>query len=643
MSIFFAGMLCLSPITVQASTTYATSEDGTKNYTSIDSAWDAAMSGTKIIMSTDWNISSRLVLDSDKTATIEMNGHKISRNLSDSKTNGEVIKLCSNSTLNLNGKNASKTKFSFKGYNTDGNYIDVSTISGGLITGGYSSNGGGGIHMKAGSKLNLDTVSISGNKAERSWLSDGHGGGICMDGSGDKLTMNNAEITFNASERQGGGVYVNNKNSSIEMNNNSLITENSAGANIKGLNANDASGGGISIDGENVTVTLNSGSGVNDNYSQGFGGGIYSSSQGTKVYLNASSVNLNLSENTGSGLYFYYSKFEVSSENNDGEISHNIAKNAYGGGIYAARCVFTGNNAKIKGITFDGNSCKEGGAINIHQEDVTVSDCTFINNKAEDGGAIMISNDEFTLENSTVQNNTTTSASSAAVMIGCYNDLTLSGTVNITNNTNSALNYDSDLLLETLDGSKAYILSVPDSSSRIGLFIDKPRTVAKNQTSDALNIYYVNNPDKYEISYDENTKEITSKINSGESTNNSTQDNNHTLTINMVNEAGTWQNTQKMSINENEALELQAPMVEEKEFVEFKDVPDTLTVEDNVVKADSVSEDLELTLVYSDPESEESTDTASIFGDGNTAIVAVIIVGIVLVGAIIFIKKKAKD
>ncbi len=651
-SILFVGVLCLSPLGIQASTIYATNEDGTKNYTSIDDAWDAAQNSTKIIMQTDWNISSRLVLDSNKSATIEMNGHKISRGLSDSKSNGEVIKLCSNSTLNLNGKNASKTKFVFQAYNTDGSRIEVSTVSGGLITGGYSTNGGGGIHMKGGSKLNLDTVSISGNKAERSWGSDGHGGGVYMDGSGDQLIMNNAEITFNAAQRDGGGVYVNNKNSSVELNNNSLIVENSAGANVERLDPDQACGGGIAIDGEDVTITLNSGSNVNDNYAHGFGGGIYSRAKGSKIYLNESGVNLNQSDNTGGGVYFYYSNFEVSSTNSNGEISHNIAKGAYGGGLYAARCVFTGNEGKIHGITFDGNSCKIGGGINIHQENVTVSNCTFTNNTANHAAAIIVENDNFVLENSTIQNNITTDQKSGAIYVDSYNDITLNGVITITTNTNSAQGCESDLYLRTGGWPKSYILSTPDASSKIGLYIDEARTFAKNQTNDAMNIYYVNNASNYTISYDESSKEMVSTATPGGGANSgwdapeqqetTTQDiQTYTVTMNLINEAGTWQDTSKASVNANQPFELQAPAVENKTFVEFKDVSDSLTVEDETIKSDSVSEDIEITLVYSDEES-QSTQTGSIFGDGNTMMVATIIVGILAIGLItFFIKKKS--
>ena len=657
-SILLAGILCLSPFGIQASTTYATSEDGSKSYTSIDDAWDAAQDGTRIVMQEDWNLSSRLVLDSNKFALIEMNGHKISRNLTSAKTNGEVIKLCSNSTLNLTGENAPNTTFHFNGY-VDGVSTNCTTRSGGLITGGYSTNGAGAIHMKSGSHLNMHYVSISGNKSNRSLGSDGHGGAIYMDGKYDGLTMWRSEITFNAAQRDGGGVYINNSNSVIEMIESDIVN-NTAGASLTGLDSDAACGGGIAVMDNDVQIRILSNSKVDDNYAHGYGGGIYSNGKNTRVDLNDSSISYNRSDNNGGGIYFNYSYFELTSQNQSGLISYNEAQSSdSGGGLYAARCYFSSNQGKIDGITFEGNYATSGGGINIHQENVTVSNCTFTKNKAGCGGAINVQNDNFVLQDSTVQNNTTSNDYTGAIHVDGYNDITLQGIITITNNPNEYTGTDSDLCLSTIGVPKSYILSAPDASSKIGLYIDEARTLAKNQTSDATNIYYVNNPDKYTISYDDSSKEIVSNETTGgggasmdwgeseqseetqdtQTTNSQEETQIFTVTMNMVNEAGTWQNTQKMTVNTNTPFELQAPTVEDKQFVEFKDLPDSLTVENDLVKADSISEDIELTLVYSDEES-ESLETGSIFGDGNTIGVAIIIVAAVILGTFIFMKKK---
>ncbi len=653
--ILCASILCLSPIGIKASTTYATSEDGSKNYTSIDSAWDAAESGVKIVMQQDWNISSRLVLDSNKTATIEMNGHKISRNLTSTKSNGEVIKLCSNSTLNLSGKKAPDTWLYLEYLNSLKVKSYQSIKTGGMITGGYSSNGAGGIHMKSGSKLNLDTVVICGNNAEYSWgytSNDGCGAGVYMDGESDSLVLNNAQISYNWAEYDGGGVYVNNKNSSITMTN-SKISDNCA--NYKNSTYDYGTGGGVYIDAQNVTLTLNQNSQISNNYAKNNGGGIYTNAKNSKIYLNASSVDHNSAENNGGGIYYSYSNFELKSDNKDGSIYDNHAgTEKSGGGIYTDRCVFSSNEGKIDGIAFYSNYAYRGGAISVHQENVTVKNCNLSYDEAEYGGAIDVQNDNFVLENSTVQYNRTNSNSSAAIHVDSYNDITLKGIVNITENSNK------DLKLETGSTTDAYILSTPDASSRVGIYVDKNRKLGKNQTSDAPNIYFADNSNEYEISYDESSKQISSttppnnevseNTDSQEETTNTEQSEEstaeevqmYTVTINMINEAGTWQNTQQMTINENEPFEFQAPTVEDKLFVEIKDLSDTLTVDNDVVKTDSITSDVEITIVYkdSDSESEESTATASIFGDGNVVIASVIIAVLVVLGAFVFIKKK---
>ncbi len=662
LSILFAGVLCLSPVGVKAAQMYAENEDGTKVYTSIDDAWDAAQNGTKIIMSCDWNLSSRLVLDSDKTATIEMNGHKISRNLTSAKTNGEVIKLCSNSKLNLNGKKAPNTYFSFTGY-SNGISTQCATHSGGLITGGYSTNGGGGIHMKSGSKLMLNSVSISGNKSNRSMGSDGHGGAIYMDGEDDVVSLVDSEITFNAAQRDGGAIYIDDKNNHVLLER-SEIVNNSAGANLQ-LDDSTGRGGAIAIYANDANIYMQDNSKIDDNYANSYGGGIYSNGKETQISVKASSISYNRSDNNGGAIYFNYSEFVLTSIGQGAQISHNSAQSDdWGGAIYAARSTFSYNSGKIEGITFDSNSAYIGGALNIHQEGVKVTDCTFTNNSADFAGAIHIANDFFTLENSTIQNNTTKKSTSGAVYVDSYNDISLKGIVNITDNPNSELGTNSDLRLGSIPATDAYILQTPKDPSRIGIFVTENRTLGKKQNENAPNVYFADNSDDYAITYDGSSEQISSttptvnevsasadqdQAEASLSANESeavvseevpTETQNYTITLNMVNEAGTWQNTEKMTLAENSPLELQAPTVEEKEFVEFRDLPETLTAENDEVKADSISSDMEITIVYKDSDSEENTNTASIFGDGNIAIAAVIVVALVALGAFVFIKKK---
>ena len=614
-SILLAGILCLSPLGIQASTTYATSEDGSKSYTSIDDAWSAAQNGTSIVMQTDWNISTRLVLDSNKSATIEMNGHKISRGLSDAKTNGEVIKLCSKSTLNLNGKKASTTSFTFDGYK-EGNRESTTISSGGLITGGNSTNGGGGIHMKEGSTLNLDSVAISGNSSFESWKTDGNGGGICMDGDKDTVTLNNAQITYNKAQKEGGGIYIDDEESNIKMVD-SQISYNYAGTN----------GGAISSDDEKTTITL-------DN----------------------SSMMYNYSYDRGAAVYFFSSKFTITSEKCNSEISYNNMGSitASGGGIFVQQSAFETNYGTINGLKFTHNNAPDqGGAITVYQDNITVSNCTITENTADNGAAISVHNDGFKLENSTVQSNTTNDDDSGAVFVDSSNDIDLSGNVIIKDNSNTELNSTSDLYLETGIFTNAYITSSPNSNSTVGIRVDSARTVAKNQNEGTRNVYYLNNGFDYYLDYDNGT--ISSKVNSADRVIMSNIGNDevsqeetieepvtYTITLNLVNEAGTWQSTKRTELDANHLLEIKAPDIDGKTFVEFKDIPEGMNVEEDIIKTDEVTQDMDITVVYSDEDS-ENLETGSIFGESNTMIVAVVIVGILAIGLITFFIKKKKS
>ncbi len=596
-TILIALGLFFSPIIAKAETVYATSSDGKMSYTSIDAAWNAAQNGEPIVMQCDWNISSRLVLDEGKKATVEMNGHKISRNLTSSKTNGEVIILKENSKLNLNGALASYTNFTFKGY--DGfdseDYKDVTIQSGGLITGGYSSNGAGGIHMKAGSTLNLYFVSIAGNNSVKSLGSDGYGGAIYMDGDNDTVDMTATKICYNIAEVNGGGIYADDEYATIKM----------------------------------------CDSTISNNYAY-YGGGLYSDDLHTKVTMDNSSFAYNVSKSSGGAMYFFHTDFEVVSDKCNSYITGN--KNKYISNAAAIRCnsvVFTTNKGKISGLTFNDNVATEGQIIKIAQENIVISNCTFTNNTCE-SGVINVDNDNFTLENSTIENNTIEDEDYGAVYIDSLDDINLKGKVIIQNNHNLESNTDTDLCLQTGIASDAYILSAPDASSRVGLVITGNRVMAKNQNSDMQNVYFLNgNPfGKNEIVYDDSAKTIsikegTSGVIVAEASN---QDNlldetiptegalveatetaettedpeieTRTVTLNKTNESGTWTETETLSFNANETFSLLAPAIDNRTFVEWRYVPEGLTVDNDVITSNNLTEDIELTVVYTDSDND---------------------------------------
>lgn len=654
----FTLTLSLVSIPIKAETIYATSEDGKTKYTSIDDAWNAAKNGTSIIMQSDWDLSSRLELDSNKTATIEMKGHKISRNLTSSKSDGNVIKLDKGSTLNLSGKQGT-TDFKVNAYSSssEGDTFTKTIRSGGLITGGYSTGGGGGIYMLHGSTLNLTSVAISGNRTKDRWFSDGDGGGVYMDGDHDTLNMDNALISYNLCAEDGGGVYIDDNDGTINMTW-SNIEHNSANYESSTLES-DGNGGGIAINDENATITM-SHSHIEYNYAHYYGGGIYSDAKYTHITLNDSSeILINTSEDCGGGIYLNYSLFDIKSTQGEGVIAGNESGSA-GGGVFTNRCVFSDNSGTIDKILFRSNKANNSGGLRINQENITVSNCIFKYNEAYQSSAIYVSNDDFTLKDSSVFENTIKKESSrytnGAVEVSNVNDIKLEGTILIENNKNNNTYNNIDLVLGSDSLSDSYILSAPSADSRIGLYLDGNNKIAKNQDSNATNIYYVNNSDEYSLRYDDNEKilyaqkpdastsaQASSSLNENITNQEETEEvqtQSYKVTLKLTNSNGSWQEETEYVFNDGEPVQIDAPSVEGKTFVEYKDVPEGFTVENNKITCDSISKDNEITVVYSD---EDSANTASIFGQGNVTMIAYIAAGLVIIGFITYIKFKRKN
>ena len=101
---------------------------------------------------------------SNSRMTINLNGHTIDRGLTEWQYNGEVMYVDFNADLIIND---------------------------GTITGGYSCNGAGGIHINRGAKVVLNNVNVVGNTVE-----DDDGSAIAVY-DGATLTMNGGSISNN--------------------------------------------------------------------------------------------------------------------------------------------------------------------------------------------------------------------------------------------------------------------------------------------------------------------------------------------------------------------------------------------------------------------------------------------------------------
>lgn len=526
-AVIAVGVLALTPMHVFATKTQVAHTDS-KTFTSIDDAWKEASNGSIVYLDSDWNLDSRLVLSSNTSATLELNGHKISRGLTSSKTNGEVIKLSEGSNLTLTG-NAASSDFYFKGYNRKGNTEDEMLTAGGMITGGYSTNGGGAIHMKEGSTLNIDGVDICGNNSEQSWGSDGHGGAIYVDGDKGVLNINNSYIGFNYAEERGGAIYVDDKEVTINLTNstigfntsgqnnggafyfndespimnveNSTITNNYAdekgGAmyftsdvyhskiNMKNSHvdynvAGNNDGGAIYMNGVDIEVTLDGGT-LDHNTAKGSGGAAYFNNFHNIIFLeNGATANYNEAK-TGSGglVYINYTWGNAVTSNTYGNVQYNKALSGSGGAIYTARDRIWSNETIIKGLTFIGNEAENGGAIDAHSENVYIYSCSFKENKAKIGSAIFVNNDDFRIcSSTTITGNIATDASSGAVQTSALNDIKFFGSdVIIQDNYNEASQTYRNLVLGESLTCNSYVINGSSGNSSIGVSVGSARVI----------------------------------------------------------------------------------------------------------------------------------------------------------------------
>lgn len=407
---------------------YATDADG-NTYTSISGAWDAAKRGAVITMARDWKLSDRLKLGKKETATLNMNGHRIARELSDYKSDGEVIYLEDSANLTLTGSdsngNAQNARFDFMGWSSTTNRTTCEfNWVGGLVTGGWSSNGAGGIHMKQNAKLTLDNVAVAGNGAED------YGGGVMMDGEGIMLIMKNGAMIRNNTASYGGGVYINKKNGTIKMSDESKIDY---------------------------------------NYSKNGGGGIYSYDLRTVLDMSGNSEISYNSASEGGGIYLDYTQFTVRSRDATGRICENEARSGKAGAIYMEHnrswLVFGDANwGTITGFAIEGNkSSDKGGALYIQQEGITVNNCKITSNTSGGaGGAIFLDNDANTIAGCTITKNSATN-NGGGVFSQSGHNLALSGTVVIKDNTSGGSKCNLYL------GADTYLTSTPSSYSEVGI------------------------------------------------------------------------------------------------------------------------------------------------------------------------------
>ncbi len=271
--------------------------------------------------------------------TLNLNGHTVSRGLNEAVRNGEVMYIEENAEVIIND---------------------------GTVTGGFSTNGAGGIHIKDGANVTLNGVQISGNRTDGA-----NGAGIAMyDGS--VLNVNGGSISNNSvSGSDGAGLYVSGATATL----NNVEFKNNQGT------ANGYEGAAISAGGSSVTVNecIFDGNGVKDE-ANGYGAAesVIEAYMSAAVTVKKSSFTNNGSlDNSGIGLFGYdiSSLFDVSASTltveDDCKFTNNTAlillRTFSDASLFISNSTFTDNSASV---------IYSGG----HTEDSYFRNCTFNNN-----------------------------------------------------------------------------------------------------------------------------------------------------------------------------------------------------------------------------------------------------------------------
>ena len=163
-----------------------------------ESAWDAAVNysnsyqRTEVLLGSDFSHDRQLKIPNGKNITLDLNGHYVCRTRNGSKKDdGEVFYVGENAAFTVLDSNPDS-----KGY--DG-------VEGGVIAGGASGNGAGGVHVSNNATFNMFGGTIY------KCITDEDGGGIYLK-SNSKLNMKDCRIYFcqtidSFDECCGGGIY----------------------------------------------------------------------------------------------------------------------------------------------------------------------------------------------------------------------------------------------------------------------------------------------------------------------------------------------------------------------------------------------------------------------------------------------------
>lgn len=157
------------------------------------------LNNANIRLGDDIYLSSSLVIEHNRTITIDLNGYYLDRELWQRVNSGEVFNVASGSTLNLS--NGTVTG----GWGSDGGAIQnkgTTNLTGVTISDNVADDRGGGIGNKRGATLTMTNCTIINNTCNDQ--TDPRGGGGLFNAEGATATLTNVTITGNSVAQYGG-------------------------------------------------------------------------------------------------------------------------------------------------------------------------------------------------------------------------------------------------------------------------------------------------------------------------------------------------------------------------------------------------------------------------------------------------------
>ena len=325
----------------------------------------------------DIKIDSMLTIYNNSTVTLDLNGCSINRGKVttsyDTYSNGEVIFVGQNAKLTIIDSNPEREHKGRLDKPSDSDYSrfvcwfengtsgQEYVIKGGVITGGASDNGGGGMSIKEGAVVTMKGGTIAGN------ISYDGGGGVQLRDKNAKFTLDGGSIIYNGAWRQQGGGIKSCKDGDIVELISGNVSYNWAHAGWTtagdggGIYINSETDRALYIHGKNTSTNGNESRSVNIsfNYAEDEGGGIYLD-EGESTIINAA-------------------------------IEHNVANDGDGGGIIINDDGKSTALTAVTGCYINGNVAQDsdgdGGGIAVTDENyVQIANCVITYNQAGDEG-----------------------------------------------------------------------------------------------------------------------------------------------------------------------------------------------------------------------------------------------------------------